>query len=145
MIETTSAGPIILQSYLNPPPVQRFPSAWTSDHDNESALIQETRENLLATLDPEPQGTPEETAEALVNGTTHDGGPRDDDTEGENAMQPPLLIAMVIASRSADIREARRAAAHLERTGREFQRQWSQEQGEAACSPTVMDTEADDG
>jgi hypothetical protein len=68
---------------------------------------------------------------ALINGVVHGGsGPEEDgaEVEAESTMQqPPMLIASVIAPRAADVGDARRAAARLERTGREIQREWTRE------------------
>jgi hypothetical protein len=91
----------------------------------------------------------EEGLGVLVNGVingdevpSHDN----DESRGENAVQPPpLLIATVLAPNAADAGEARRAAASLERTGREFQREWAREQ-EAAQQPiTAMGSDVESG
>ncbi len=39
-------------------------------------------------------------------------------------LPPPRLVGVVVAKRPQDAREAKRAAARLERVGREFQSQW---------------------
>jgi hypothetical protein len=77
---------------------------------------------------------------ALVNGVTNDGLDSLEETEDEETatriQQPPLLIASVVAPSAADTSEARRAAARLERTGRDFQREWIREQEEAQGEAT---------
>ncbi|KAI1120574.1 hypothetical protein F5Y10DRAFT_121331 [Nemania abortiva] len=60
------------------------------------------------------------------------------DGEDENPDAPPMLVGVVIAARSEETLEARRAAAKLEHVGREIQGQWSadaQGQGQSQ-SPT---------
>ncbi|CAM1500965.1 Fc.00g101270.m01.CDS01 [Cosmosporella sp. VM-42] len=39
----------------------------------------------------------------------------------------PMLVGLVVAGSADDVREARRAAARLERVGREFQKEWAVE------------------
>jgi hypothetical protein len=80
-----------------------------------------------------------------VNGVDHgkDFGAVDGEgpTEENTVQQPPLLIASVISRSSADAGEARRAAARLERMGREFQAEWVREQEE----PLEVATAGEDG
>jgi hypothetical protein len=53
------------------------------------------------------------------------GVEEEDDNNGEAAVQqPPLLVATVVAGSSAHLMEARKAAAEIERFGRQFQRDW---------------------
>jgi hypothetical protein len=75
----------------------------------------------------------------LVNGNAHDGDYESGLDAGEEtpaaeedrmALLPPLLIATVVAAGAGDTMEARRAAAKLERMGREFQREFVREEAE---------------
>jgi len=133
MIETQSSGPIIFHSYLNPPSTQRPPTLYVEDHKDGRGIVEQAREDLRplsGTTDTESMGEHGESSDALVNGIPHreDGGAEDTE-EGETTVQPPpLLIASVVAPTAADTVDARRAAARLERTGREFQREWIREQ-----------------
>jgi hypothetical protein len=86
----------------------------------------------------------------LVNGTAHgetyesgaSAGEEAPAAEDDNAvLLPPLLIATVVAGGAEDTAEARRAAAKLERMGREFQREFMREESE----PQDAITEGEDG
>lgn len=104
---------------------------------------------LTATANTESGEAQEESTLALVNGVINGDevhGNENEGEEGENGIQPPpLLIATVVAPSAADARGARRAAAALERQGREFQRQWVREQEEAHQPAITGDADGDDG
>lgn len=53
----------------------------------------------------------------------------DEDSDEENPNTPAMLLGLVAAASSEDTLEARRAAARLERVGREIQGRWSEFQG----------------
>lgn len=83
--------------------------------------------------------------EEVVNGVVNGGdyGRGTDIGDGEQAdeedgavQQPPMLIASVIAASAGETLEARRAAARLERMGREFQREFMRVQEESGDSVT---------
>jgi hypothetical protein len=80
-----------------------------------------------------------------VNGVDYgkDLNTEDDDVVAEenSTQQAPLLFVSVVAGSAAEAGEARRSAARLERTGREFQAEWVREQEERRESVA----EADDG
>jgi hypothetical protein len=57
------------------------------------------------------------------------GGEHDIDNE-ENSDAPPMLVGIVVGPSSDDTLEARRAAARLERVGREIQGRWAELQGQ---------------
>jgi hypothetical protein len=109
---------------------------YVEDHEDGLGIVEQAREDLRplsGTTDTGSMGEHGESSGALVNGMLHgeDGGAEDSE-EGETAVQPPpLLIASVVAPTAADAVDARRAAARLERTGREFQREWIREQEES--------------
>ena len=132
MIEMQSSGPVILHSYLTPQATQKPPSRRLRGHETEREIVEQAREDLRPlseTTDPGIDNV------VLVNGVTNDGqdspeGTEDEETE-TRVQQPPLLISSVVAPSAADTSEARRAAARLERTGRDFQREWIREQEEA--------------
>jgi len=74
-------------------------------------------------------GENENHEEVVVNGIQDELEEEGVEGEGANAVQlPPLLIGTVIAARTEDAGEARRAAGRLERLGKEFQREWVHEQ-----------------
>ena len=92
----------------------------------------------------------------LVNGKAHGGGECEsevldargetqaaDAEEGEDAtvLLPPLLVATVVAAGAGDTMEARRAAAKLERMGREFQKEFVREEAD----PQEAIAEGEDG
>lgn len=68
----------------------------------------------------------------------HDAGPAagTEQATGSSAARTtdedtaPMLVGVVVAGSADDTREARRAAARLERVGREFQREWAAEAAE---------------
>lgn len=56
----------------------------------------------------------------------------EEDADDEASLKlPPLLIATVVTPSAAEALDARRAAARLERMGREFQSAWMREQEDA--------------
>jgi len=134
MIETTS-GPLILHSFLNPQSTHRQRSQRVHSDDGRG-IVEQTRDDLRplsGTTDTGSIGEGRDKSEALVNGIAHENNvPTEDDENDESTIRPaPLLIASVVAPSAADAGEARRAAARLERTGREFQREWIREQEES--------------
>ena len=75
---------------------------------------------------------PRDAEERTVNGdTSADAETRStgkDEARSEDAA--PMLVGLVVAGSADDAREARRAAARLERVGREFQKEWVAENNE---------------
>ena len=129
MIETNSSGPVILHSYLNPQSIQ---APNTRSELNGRGIVEQAREDLrpLSATTEESSEGPHGESEALVNGTEYEIDGATEVEEESSVQQPPLLIATVVAPSAAEAGEARRAAARLERTGREFQREWVREQEE---------------
>jgi hypothetical protein len=79
-------------------------------------------------------GTTDDTSVAAQGGDYESGLDAGEETpaaeEDRMALLPPLLIATVVAAGAGDTMEARRAAAKLERMGREFQREFVREEAE---------------
>ena len=139
MIETTS-GSVILHSYLNPQSSQPSRLQSARSHVNGRGILDQAREDfrpLSGTTEASSvnglgsgTGTVGDALVNLVNGP-RDAKEGDCDVEtegGECTLQPPpLLIATVVAT-SSEVGEARRAAATLERMGREFQKEWARAQ-----------------
>jgi hypothetical protein len=144
MIETRNAGPVMLHSYLNPQSSQLPRSRPTRNQENGRGIIEQAREDLrpLSGTSDGSSTKQRNDNEVLVNGV--DYGKDLDTADGaiveENVVQqPPLLIASVIAASTAEAGEARRAAARLERMGREFQREWAREQEEQLEAATTSE------
>ncbi|KAH6899744.1 hypothetical protein B0T10DRAFT_554316 [Thelonectria olida] len=106
MVEYPDRGPVVLHSYLDPRDAAAAASA---------------------------EGPPASAAPGNGNGTAHPGttppstetapsSAVDDPNRSEDAA--PMLVGVVVAGSADDTKEARRAAARLERVGREFQREW---------------------
>jgi hypothetical protein len=86
----------------------------------------------------------------LVNGNAHNGDYRSSLDAGDEAhagdedggvQAPPLLIASVVVAGAGETIDARRAAARLERMGREFQKEFMREEAE----PREAVAEGEDG
>jgi hypothetical protein len=149
LVETSSSGPVILHSYLNPQSSQQPQSRHTRTINlNEREIVEQAREDLRplsgTTEGSSVAGHRNEGADVVngvVNGGDYSRGT--DIGDGEQAeeedgavQQPPMLIASVIAASAGDTLEARRAAARLERMGREFQREFMRVQEESGESVT---------
>ncbi|KAI0433556.1 hypothetical protein F5Y09DRAFT_64158 [Xylaria sp. FL1042] len=59
----------------------------------------------------------------------------DDVDTGPDPNSPPMLLGIVVAATSDSALEARRAAARLERVGREIQGRWAELQGASSAPP----------
>lgn len=110
-METHSAGPLVLTSYLHSP-------------DRSKATIEQHHENQQSFRETSDD---ENSQKDHGNGLDEDAYiPRDVCVaEFEQRNRPPLLIVTVVAPGATEIGEARRSAARLETTGRDFQREWS--------------------
>lgn len=131
LIETSSPGPVILHSYLNP---HLSHHAQTRAPTNGRGIVEQAREDLrpLSGTTESSSAAGESSNEPLVNGVDYSKAISETSGEGEeedgNARQiPPMLVATVVAATAAEAGEARRTAARLERMGREFQREWVRE------------------
>ncbi|KAM4066150.1 hypothetical protein HRG_000292 [Hirsutella rhossiliensis] len=114
MVEYPDAGPVVLQTYLHPCEAGTGSGGSTTRAapDKDSALH----------LDDGRAGDVDADAQDSGDGSA---------TRPEDAA--PMLVGLVVAASSDEAREARRAAARLEKLGREFQRQWTLQ---GAADPT---------
>lgn len=115
MIEYPDSGAVVLQSYLDPresggsvdgiasEPDSFAKYKYKDDHEHEHEHIADDDDD-----DSSSTRTPDTARPATADGSV-----------------APTLISVVVAATSDDAREARRAAARLERIGREFQREWT--------------------
>ncbi|TAQ88052.1 hypothetical protein B7494_g3600 [Chlorociboria aeruginascens] len=137
MIETTSSGPMILHSFLNPQSSPRQEVRELVNGVGERGIIEQTRDELRPlsrdTMDSEVDGGENFNTEILANGVTsseenerEEGGEEEEGTGGF----PPLLVSTVVAPRAEISGDARRAATRLERMGRDFQRELVRERQE---------------
>lgn len=159
MLETRN-GPLVLHSFLNP----HQPQARARSHNPDShiALLEETRgalRPLSASTDADTEvgegyddGSDKSVVEitgrderTLITGL-HIGKDTEtgdaDDNEEEAVSLAPLLIGTIVAPARENMREARKAAADLERIGVRFQRQWVKEQ---QAGRHTVEGEQDDG
>lgn len=98
MVEYPDSGAVVLQTYLDP-----RESADTTSNGNGSAHAKDADED---------------DAPDLHHHHHHHHHPHSEDAA-------PMLVGVVVAASSEEAREARRAAARLERLGREFQKEWA--------------------
>ncbi|KAL6866117.1 hypothetical protein ACO1O0_002219 [Amphichorda felina] len=128
MVEYPDRGAVVLQSYIDPQPPQEYrqqqlllqshqqkhhnhgPSPPPSRQPSRPVSSRADRHQPLVQPSPLPT-TP--TTLATTGGAQID--PED---------APPRLVGVVVAGSADQTREARRAAARLERVGRDFQREW---------------------
>jgi hypothetical protein len=144
MIETSSSGPIIFHSYLSTESLQRPRSRRTPSGGSVRRIVEQAREGmqpLMVTTDNDTGCWGN--SDNVVNGLGHIEALEDAVHDGsEDATQTlPLLIVSVVAPSAAEVGDARRTAARLERTGREFQREWSKGQEQATGSVGSEDGE----
>lgn len=154
IIETTSDGPVLLQSYLHPSFIT--PRNLLNNVDSGNEL-----DELLDVGRPST-GTSEQTT---INGVSNAGGPSPPltngfgDDHGATAESqsgdetigiqlPPMLFATVVIPRPSDLTEGRTVAMRMERMGRQFQREWLREQvaeREQASRARSTGDDGDDG
>ncbi|KAH7356930.1 hypothetical protein BKA65DRAFT_548312 [Rhexocercosporidium sp. MPI-PUGE-AT-0058] len=127
MVETQSLGPVVLTSYLESPGRGR-------------AIIEQSPESRRLLGENGDAGSASEPPVNGLNNVAHEPG---DAGELESRNRSPLVIATVVASSAAEIGEARRSAVRLERTGRDFQREWARKQDDDPAALTA--TGGDDG
>ncbi|KAM6487985.1 hypothetical protein HDV62DRAFT_384944 [Trichoderma sp. SZMC 28011] len=100
MVEYPDSGAVVLQSYLDP----RESGGGHSESEPGSKYKHGHDHDHDADADADPDDATARTGDDAV---------------------APVLIGVVVAASSDDAREARRAAARLERIGREFQKEWA--------------------
>ncbi|TFB06205.1 hypothetical protein CCMA1212_002242 [Trichoderma ghanense] len=105
MVEYPDSGAVVLQSYLDP-----RESGGGGLAESEAGSVSKYKHDHGHDVD----------ADAEVDVDADDATVRTADDAG-----PPVLIGVVVAASSDDAREARRAAARLERIGREIQKEWA--------------------
>ncbi|KAI8962882.1 hypothetical protein F5Y11DRAFT_321310 [Daldinia sp. FL1419] len=135
-------GPIVLQSFLRAdtsPTLSHsgpaFPPSTphTTIHDNDSAVTPSrpsTSVSSTTAADPDvgPNGaSPSSPTNTLEHRLQQLQLPPEPEPEDTNA--PPMLVSIVVAPSADEARDARRAAARLERVGRAIQAQWAEVQG----------------
>lgn len=118
MVETNAQGPVLLHSYLNDPQSSQRLRLRGQAEDDGREILDAMRDDLR----PLSGGTDDSSTGFLANGLGHDTV-GDEETEESAVQRPPLLISTVLTS-STNMAEARRAAADVERFGRQFQQDW---------------------
>ncbi|KAI5462657.1 hypothetical protein BGZ63DRAFT_403861 [Mariannaea sp. PMI_226] len=113
MVEYPDRGPVVLNSYLDPRDAAASSSA-TATTDSRPASSGQHGHGAAQVGATTPSAS-----DSSGNTETGKGG---DDAISEDAA--PMLIGVVVAGSADDTKEARRAAARLERVGRDFQREW---------------------
>ncbi|PKS07799.1 hypothetical protein jhhlp_006407 [Lomentospora prolificans] len=112
MIEYPDAGPLILSSFLEPPSARKPGVGDVVD--------------ALGELDMNAGGNGGR-GRGLLEGAAASVATSDDGGDGD-AEDPPMLVAVIVGSGPDYAREAKKAAAKLERTGRRFQKEWTAEE-----------------
>ncbi|KAI0095505.1 hypothetical protein F4814DRAFT_436293 [Daldinia grandis] len=130
MVEHADSGPIVLQSFLRAD-ASPSPTSTTTTTNDTNPPSTSASSSTAADPDPGPDPDPEPTngtptsiverrlQQLQLHSDAVDGGP-----EPEDANAPPMLISVVVAPSADEARDARRAAARLERVGRAIQAQW---------------------
>ncbi|KAM0808795.1 hypothetical protein AB5N19_09138 [Seiridium cardinale] len=114
MLDHASNGPVLLHSFLNPAVEKSAVDQQNSANGHRSlaavgglSLHHELQPGSNAEASPQAAGEP-------------------DGTQEDDAHAPPLLLGTVIAPSSDSVLEVRRAAARLERVGKEVQTRWTE-------------------
>lgn len=120
MVEYPDRGAVVLHSYLDPREhAAAAPATATATRGTTPSAS--SRDDAGSETD-----VPRTGALSTATGTAPATKLADEDSA-------PLLVGVVVAGSADDAREARRAAARLERVGREFQREWAAEAAERSA------------
>ena len=130
MVEYPDRGPVVLQSYLDPPDIdtshinRRDHSKKADVAGGHSKGTGSRTSNTSSDTDGEgshrgrlDQSAAQVHRAGLSSPKLHSGKPEDSTV--------PTLIGLVVAGSVEDVGEARRAALRLEKFGRDFQKQWT--------------------
>ncbi|RDA83150.1 hypothetical protein CP532_3184 [Ophiocordyceps camponoti-leonardi (nom. inval.)] len=134
MVEYPDRGPVLLYSYLdpldaalssrNPDASSSPPSPCSSPLPPSSSSSSYFPDDAAAVISKHGRPNPNQ-GRSHKNETEPDVR-RDNHAHDSKAQEPaPFLVGLVVAASPDDAPEARRAAARLERVGREFQREWT--------------------
>ncbi|OTA02389.1 hypothetical protein A9Z42_0027410 [Trichoderma parareesei] len=108
MVEYPDSGAVVLQSYLDP----RESGGGGLLSESEAGSVSRYKRDHDHDHDHDGHDADVDADDATARTAADDAG-------------PPVLIGVVVAASSDDAREARRAAARLERIGREIQKEWA--------------------
>ncbi|KAI1389742.1 uncharacterized protein F4822DRAFT_428083 [Hypoxylon trugodes] len=141
MVEHSGSGPVLLQSFMRAGPSSTTTNTATatanpSSSSSTAAAVAPNGQptNLEDNDDDEPISPLEVSAvERRLQQLQLQGSSSiiDEPTiaeEEEDVNAPPMLIGIVVAPNADEARDARRAAARLERVGREIQTRWAEAQ-----------------
>ncbi|OTA84646.1 hypothetical protein M434DRAFT_400394 [Hypoxylon sp. CO27-5] len=156
MVEHPDNGPVLLQSFLradapahpttttnttatataNPSSPSSSATAAANGHQPSSSDPNEPPSPISPSTEASPTSAVERRLQQLqLHGSnsvalddTDATSPTLDIGEEEDANAPPMLVGLVVAPSADEARDARRAAARLERVGREIQARWAEAQ-----------------
>jgi hypothetical protein len=118
MVEYPDRGAVVLQSYLDP--AARDAAAAAASRPTTAA----TAASYSSSSGYDGQQLPDATTAAVADHSDrHYRPPTAERARTDDA--PPVLVGVVVAGTADEAREARRAAARLERLGRDFQKEWA--------------------
>jgi len=120
MVEYPDRGAVVLQSYIDP----------LQHHNQQEAQQQQPSSSESRPLSPQSSSSRPVSSRAGHYHPGHDSQPSSPTaaataTTVDPEDAPPRLVSVVVAGSADQTREARRAAARLERVGRAFQREWA--------------------
>jgi hypothetical protein len=121
MVEYPDRGAVVLQSYLDPAREAAAAAAAASPSRPTTAA---TAASYSSSSGFDGNHLPDAaTAAVASHSDRHYRPPTTERARTDDA--PPVLVGVVVAGSADEAREARRAAARLERLGRDFQKEWA--------------------